>query len=60
MEELNRKKRSKNGECTSKMMSFRIDGENVEFLNDVQNKGRLINRLLESERLKRELQKEGA
>lgn len=60
MDELNRKKRSKNGECTSKMMSFRIDGENVEFLNDVANKGRLINRLLESERLKRVSNEKGA
>lgn len=60
MEELNRKKRSKNGECTSKMMSFRIDGDNVEFLNGVVNKGRLINWLLELERTKRILHKEGA
>lgn len=41
-----RKQRSANGECASKMMSFRIDGENVEFLAKVSNKGRLINNLL--------------
>lgn len=45
-----RKERAANGSCTSKMMSFRIDEKNVEFLATVKNKGRLINRLLESER----------
>lgn len=41
-----RKKRAANGGATSKMMSFRLDDENVKFLRDVPNKGRLINELL--------------
>lgn len=48
-----RKKRSPNGACTSKMMSFRIDAENVEFLALQRNKGGLINHLLREERKRR-------
>lgn len=57
-----RKERAANGQCSSKMMSFRIDAENVEFLNLQSNKGRLINDLLrrECERRKMEYQKEMA
>lgn len=41
-----RKKRAANGAAASKMMSFRIDADNVKRLDDVPNKGRLINELL--------------
>lgn len=47
-----RKERAANGGSTQKMMSFRIDGENVAFLESVQNKGRLVNRLLDECRLR--------
>lgn len=45
-----RKKRAANGGASSKMMSFRIDAENVAFLEGVSNKGRLVNQLLDRER----------
>lgn len=38
-----RKKRAVNGGASSKMMSFRIDADMVEYLNTVQNKGRTVN-----------------
>lgn len=41
-----RKQRSKNGERTSKMMSFRADELVVDILSRVPNKGRLINDLV--------------
>lgn len=41
-----RKKRAKNGERTSKMVSFRADELTVQILDKVQNKGRLINDLV--------------
>ena len=41
-----RKQRSKNGERTSKMMSFRADELVVDILSQVPNKGRLINDLV--------------
>lgn len=41
-----RKQRSKNGERTSKMMSFRADDLVVDILSKVPNKGRLINDLV--------------
>lgn len=47
-----RKERAANGGSTQKMMSFRIDGPNVDFLEGVRNKGRLINRLLDECRLR--------
>lgn len=37
---------AKRGACTSKMMSFRCDGDNVTCLQRVMNKGKLINDLL--------------
>ena len=40
------RKASTKGAITQKMMCFRIDAENVEKLEQEQNKGRLINRLL--------------
>ena len=42
-----RKQRTKNGNCTSKMMSFRCDEETAKILGFVQNKGRLLNRLVQ-------------
>lgn len=41
-----RKQRAKNGERTSKMMSFRADELVMDILNKVPNKGRLINDLV--------------
>lgn len=41
-----RKQRAKNGEKTSKMMSFRADELTLQILSKVQNKGRLINDLV--------------
>ena len=41
-----RKQRAKNGERTSKMMSFRADEQTLLILAKVQNKGRLINDLV--------------
>lgn len=38
-----RKKRAANGAAASKMMSFRIDAENVKILDGVDNKGRFVN-----------------
>lgn len=46
MEKQERTKRAKNGERTQKMFSFRLDKENADWLQGVQNKGRLINELL--------------
>lgn len=41
-----RKQRAKNGERTSRMMSFRADEQTLLILAKVQNKGRLINDLV--------------
>lgn len=41
------RKGGKHGQVTQKMMSFRIDAENVEKLEAEPNKGRLINKLLQ-------------
>lgn len=41
-----RKQYAKKGEKSSKMLSFRIDAENLEWLNTQANKGRVINDLL--------------
>lgn len=41
-----RKKRAANGAAASKMMSFRIDAENVKILDVVDNKGRFVNRAI--------------
>lgn len=43
----NRKSRAKNGECKSRMMSFRADDETIKILEFVGNKGRLLNRLVQ-------------
>lgn len=41
-----RKAYAKRGERTSKMMTFRIDADNLEWLNTQPNKGRVINDLI--------------
>lgn len=41
-----RKQRTKNGNCTSKMFSFRADEMTLYVLAKVSNKGRLINNLV--------------
>lgn len=41
-----RKQYAKKGERAQKMMSFRIDGKVAQFLEHVQNKGRLLNELV--------------
>lgn len=41
-----RKAYAKRGERTSKMMTFRIDADNLEWLNTQANKGRVINDLI--------------
>lgn len=41
-----RKAYAKRGERTSKMMTFRIDADNLDWLNTQPNKGRVINDLI--------------
>lgn len=41
-----RKQYAKRGEKSSKMLSFRIDSENLAWLNTQPNKGRVINDLI--------------
>lgn len=48
-----RRERAANGQCKSKMFSFRLDGDNIDFLNHQSNKGGLINQLLREERERR-------
>lgn len=48
-----RKAYAKRGERTSKMMTFRIDADNLEWLNTQPNKGRYINNLIRADRLRR-------
>lgn len=38
-----RKERAANGQCTSRMMSFRMDADVVAYLQKVTNKGRTVN-----------------
>lgn len=49
-----RKSRSKNGERGQKMMSFRVDVDNLGWLESQTNKGRYINELIAADRLKSE------
>ena len=42
----------KRGEVTQKLMAFRLDLENIEYLNTKANKGRYINELIAREREK--------
>lgn len=46
------RKERQRGTVTQKMMSFRVDIENAEYLEQFQNKGRYINDLLTRERTK--------
>ena len=46
-----RKAYSAKGERGQKMMSFRLDHENAEFLNTLPNKGRFINDLIRQAKL---------
>ena len=41
-----RKQYAKRGEKSSKMLSFRIDADNLAWLNTQANKGRVINDLI--------------
>lgn len=41
-----RKSRSKNGERTQKMMTFRVDNDVAAILATAKNKGRLINNVI--------------
>lgn len=41
-----RKQYAKKGEKSSKMLSFRIDADNLAWLNTQANKGRVINDLI--------------
>lgn len=49
-EKQKRKERAQNGARTSKMMSFRVDGDLLGWLEKIANKGRLINDLLHLEK----------
>lgn len=42
------------GVRTQKMMSFRVDNDLIEWLNECPNKGRLINQLLINEKKRQE------
>ena len=46
------RKEYKRDEVTQKMMAFRIDLENVEWLQRFKNKGRYINDLIAQDRVK--------
>lgn len=45
-----RKAYSIRGERSQKMMTFRIDNENVEWLQQQGNKGRYVNSLIQADR----------
>lgn len=45
-----RKEYTARGEASQKMMSFRLDIENIEYLNTKPNKGRYINDLIAADR----------
>lgn len=51
-EKQQRKQRTKNGERGQKMVTFRLDIENVDWLANQDNKGRYINELIAADRLK--------
>lgn len=48
--ELIRKGRNRPNRITTKMMSFRLDIENIEYLNTKANKGRYLNELIQKDR----------
>lgn len=47
-----RKAGRKRGEITQKMVTFKCDLENVEWLSKFANKGRYLNELIERDRMK--------
>ena len=47
-----RREYAKKGERNQTMLSFRLDVENLEWLNSQPNKGRALNRLIEEARKK--------
>lgn len=47
-----RKAYAPKGERGQKMMSFRLDNENAEWLNQQPNKGRVLNELIAAARVK--------
>ena len=47
-----RREYAKRGERNQKMMSFRVDLDNIEWLESRENKGRYINQLIAADRLK--------
>lgn len=49
-----RKQYAPKGERGQKPMAFRIDNENIEWLNKQQNKGRYINELIARDRQQNE------
>lgn len=51
-EERTRKKYASKGERGQKMLSFRLDNENIEWLQKQPNKGRYINNLIAADRQK--------
>lgn len=48
-----RKEYAKKGERSQKMMTFRVDNENVSWLDKQTNKGRYINNLIADDKMKR-------
>lgn len=48
--ELIKKGDNRTGRITQKMMSFRLDIENIDYLNTKANKGRYINELIQKDR----------
>lgn len=51
-----RKAYAAKGERSQKMMTFRVDLENVEWLEQQVNRGRYINELIAADRLRKEVQ----
>lgn len=47
-----RREYAKRGERNQKMMSFRVDLDNIEWLESRENKGRYINELIAADRIK--------
>lgn len=56
--ELIRKGGNTRGVITQKMVSFKLDNDNLEWLQMQPNKGRYINALIERDRLERSINQE--
>lgn len=56
--ELIRKGGNTRGVITQKMVSFKLDNDNLEWLQMQPNKGRYINSLIERDRLERSMNQE--